>query len=94
MAQSYSVQTVPDVTRGGYCFSDGVGRISGGLREAVAGRLIRLGRCPPGCVPSALQIRYAGCKGMVALHPDLSGLQWYILLLVLLVCMAYKRLAT
>ncbi len=75
MAQSYSVQTVPDVTRNGYCFSDGVGRISEGLCEAVAARLIRLGRCPAGCVPSALQIRFAGCKGMVSLHPDLCGMK-------------------
>ncbi len=73
--QSYSVQTIPDVKRNGYCFSDGVGRISRALCEAAAARLIRLGHCPPGCVPSALQIRFAGCKGMIALHPDLSGMQ-------------------
>lgn len=73
--QSYTVQTVPDVERNGYCFSDGVGRISRDLAQAVAQRLIALGRCPAGWLPSAFQIRYAGCKGMVSLHPPLQGMR-------------------
>ena len=32
-----------------------------------------LGRCPSGYMPSAYQIRYAGCKGMVTLQPSLVG---------------------
>lgn len=36
LAQTYAVRRVPDVERNGYCFSDGVGRISADLCEAVA----------------------------------------------------------
>ncbi|EIE18524.1 RdRP-domain-containing protein, partial [Coccomyxa subellipsoidea C-169] len=71
--QAYTVQTVPDVERNGYCFSDGVGRISVELSRAVADRLEQLGRCPAGWLPRAYQIRYAGCKGMVSLHMGLRG---------------------
>jgi RNA-dependent RNA polymerase len=73
--QSYTVQTVPDVVHNRYCFSDGVGRISVDLAQAVAQRLIALGRCPAGWLPRAFQIRYAGCKGMVSLHPPLQGMR-------------------
>ena len=72
-AQAYTVQTLPDVERNGYCFSDGVGRISVELSRAVADRLEQLGRCPAGWLPRAYQIRYAGCKGMVSLHMGLRG---------------------
>ena len=36
-------------------------------------KLWELGRCPAGYMPSAYQIRYAGCKGMVTLQPSLVG---------------------
>jgi RNA-dependent RNA polymerase len=71
--QSYQLGRIPDVTRNGYCFSDGVGRISADLCEAMAERLAQLGRCPASHIPSAYQIRYSGCKGMVTLHPGLCG---------------------
>ena len=35
-AQAYVVRQIPDVERNGYCFSDGVGRISYDLCEVVA----------------------------------------------------------
>lgn len=79
--QNYEVREVPDVMRNGYCFSDGVGRISLDMCEKVAERLIKLGRCPPSFVPSAYQIRFAGCKGMVSQHPDLRGMRCALLLL-------------
>lgn len=64
---------ISDMERGGQLFSDGVGRISPELAAGIAARLARVGRCPEGLVPSAFQIRYAGAKGMVTLHPGLKG---------------------
>eukprot|EP00798_Chlamydomonas_sp_ICE-L_P010043 gene10043-7934_t len=61
------VAEVPDieVTTGGkkFCFSDGIGMISQQLAAAVAKKL---GVEP---VPSAFQIRFKGCKGVVAVAP-------------------------
>ena len=64
---------IPDVQRGTQLFSDGVGRVSSELAQGMAARLARHGRCPEGHVPSAFQIRYAGAKGMITLHPPLQG---------------------
>ncbi|XP_015753708.1 PREDICTED: RNA-dependent RNA polymerase 1-like [Acropora digitifera] len=50
-----------------YCFSDGVGRISQPLAQQVA-ETIALD-----FTPSAIQIRFAGFKGVLALDPTLSG---------------------
>lgn len=58
---------IPDVERGGFCFSDGVGTISAELMKEVADAL---DLCS---VPSALQIRFGGVKGVVALDPMLAG---------------------
>ncbi|XP_044182237.1 uncharacterized protein LOC114966062 isoform X2 [Acropora millepora] len=52
---------------GSYCFSDGVGRISQSLAQQVA-KTIALD-----VTPSAIQIRFAGFKGVLALDPTLSG---------------------
>ncbi|GBG74512.1 hypothetical protein CBR_g18922 [Chara braunii] len=61
---------VQDIVRNGYCFSDGIGRISMEFaeeitlemqREDVAGDLFR--------TPSAFQVRFAGYKGVVAVDP-------------------------
>ncbi|KAL3500883.1 hypothetical protein ACH5RR_039976 [Cinchona calisaya] len=51
----------PDIERNGYTFSDGIGMISADLAAEVAERL-HLTENPP----CAYQIRYAGCKGVVA----------------------------
>ncbi|XP_029201631.2 uncharacterized protein LOC114966061 isoform X2 [Acropora millepora] len=53
-------------TDGSYCFSDGVGRISQSLAQQVA-ETIELD-----FTPSAIQIRFAGFKGVLALDPKLS----------------------
>ncbi|KAG8189296.1 hypothetical protein JTE90_019056 [Oedothorax gibbosus] len=53
-----------------YIFSDGVGRISMELAEMVYKELhVEESR------PSAMQIRYAGCKGMLVVDPTLEGKQ-------------------
>ncbi|XP_050216732.1 RNA-dependent RNA polymerase 6 [Mercurialis annua] len=55
---------LPDVTRNGYVFSDGIGMIAPDLAKEVAEKL-KLDTNPP----CAYQIRYAGCKGVVACWP-------------------------
>ena len=51
-----------------YCFSDGVGSISPDLMKNVANRLGWQSN-----PPSAIQIRFKGCKGMLCLDPTLPG---------------------
>ncbi|KAL1833192.1 hypothetical protein ACET3Z_002843 [Daucus carota] len=53
-----------DIKRNGYDFSDGIGKISHDLAKEVAERL-QLNVNPP----CAYQIRYGGCKGVVACWP-------------------------
>uniref|UniRef100_A0A3Q7IMC2 RNA-dependent RNA polymerase n=1 Tax=Solanum lycopersicum TaxID=4081 RepID=A0A3Q7IMC2_SOLLC len=55
---------LPDIERNGYIFSDGIGMISADLAIEVAEKL-QLSVNPP----CAYQIRYAGCKGVVACWP-------------------------
>ncbi|MQM13921.1 hypothetical protein Taro_046848 [Colocasia esculenta] len=54
----------PDIERNGYVFSDGIGKITPELALEVAEKL-KLADNPP----SAYQIRYAGCKGVIAVWP-------------------------
>ncbi|GAV80756.1 RdRP domain-containing protein [Cephalotus follicularis] len=56
---------LPDVERNGYTFSDGIGMITPGLSLEVAKKL-KLDME----LPCAYQIRYAGCKGVVACWPE------------------------
>lgn len=55
---------LPDIERNGYVFSDGIGKTTPDLAMEVAQKL-QLIENPP----SAYQIRYAGCKGVVAVWP-------------------------
>lgn len=55
---------LPDIERNGYIFSDGIGWITPDLAQEVAEKL-KLDQDPP----CAYQIRYAGCKGVVACWP-------------------------
>nr|XP_022295826.1 uncharacterized protein LOC111105743 isoform X2 [Crassostrea virginica] len=58
---------VRDVKNDQYCFTDGIGCISPRLAEKVANEL---GIQP---TPSAFQIRFGGCKGVVAQNPMLRN---------------------
>nr|AAQ10792.1 RNA-directed RNA polymerase-like protein [Branchiostoma floridae] len=64
-----SVELIADVetSSGTHTFSDGIGKISVPLAKKVAAAL---GVSP---VPSAFQIRYAGCKGVLAQDPTLGN---------------------
>ncbi|KAG9154053.1 hypothetical protein Leryth_000546 [Lithospermum erythrorhizon] len=65
---------LPDVDRNGYVFSDGIGMITSDLAAKVAEKL-NLSLIPP----CAYQIRYAGCKGVVASWPARDdGIQLYL----------------
>ncbi|GKT50702.1 RNA-dependent RNA polymerase 1 [Colletotrichum spaethianum] len=63
-----------DIQRGGYCFSDGVGKISKLLAEMVVNEM---GHESVG-IPSAFQFRMGGCKGMLAVWPEAKGLEVHI----------------
>ncbi|KAL9659318.1 hypothetical protein QQ045_024123 [Rhodiola kirilowii] len=54
----------PDIKRNGYFFSDGIGTMTPDLAQEVAEKL-KLEKDPP----CAFQIRYAGCKGVIACWP-------------------------
>lgn len=68
-----NVNSIPDIKRNNYDFSDGIGIIRPDLARAVAEKL-KLDD-----LPSAYQIRYAGFKGVVACWPS-SGDEFQLLL--------------
>ncbi|KAI9689222.1 MAG: hypothetical protein M1822_000960 [Bathelium mastoideum] len=64
------VEPLEDVTRNGFCFTDGVGKISRPLSQRIAAKLnLDSAWTDP---PSAFQIRFAGCKGMLVADPSLD----------------------
>jgi hypothetical protein len=66
-----SLSYMPAVTRNGYDFSDGCGTIS----EDLLKRVWRVYGTRRALKPTALQIRFQGCKGMVSLDSRLRGEQ-------------------
>lgn len=62
------VKMCKDITRGSFCFSDGVGKISKFL-AAMATEELKI-RTPNGEPPSAFQFRLGGCKGMLTVSSD------------------------
>jgi hypothetical protein len=65
--QKHEVEQIPDVERNSFTFSDGVGRISQELAKEVAIHMeLR-------SIPSALQFRLGGAKGMLVLDNSLQG---------------------
>lgn len=64
---------LPDIERNNYVFSDGIGMITPDLAAEVAKKL-QLTE-----IPSAFQIRYAGCKGVIACWPEKEeGVRLYL----------------
>ncbi|GAB7359540.1 hypothetical protein MBLNU230_g6728t1 [Neophaeotheca triangularis] len=68
---SVKVETIPDVERNGYCFTDGVGKISPYLAQLIAEEF----NIPDPIVnyPSVFQFRLAGFKGVLAVDPSIKG---------------------
>ncbi|OJD33937.1 rna-directed rna polymerase (sad-1) [Diplodia corticola] len=62
-----------DVTRNGYTFTDGVGKISQLLAQQVAEEFGHPN--PIEDTPSVFQFRLGGCKGILAVAPELDGHQ-------------------
>ncbi|KAL9621715.1 MAG: hypothetical protein Q9160_003833 [Pyrenula sp. 1 TL-2023] len=64
---------IPDIKRGNYIFSDGVGKMSPFVANLIASELgLNLhGQNAPSCY----QFRLGGCKGVLATSPDLKHLQ-------------------
>ncbi|CAF1065628.1 unnamed protein product [Adineta steineri] len=60
-----------------YCFTDGIGKISWGLAGRVAQQM-NIPLYSKEDIPSAYQIRVAGCKGMVAIDPESTLNDYYI----------------
>jgi len=72
---AYVTESKADVKRHGRCFSDGCGTISLELLRVIWKRL------PPErrrLMPTILQIRYRGAKGVISLDSTLPGQQLYI----------------
>lgn len=68
------IVTIPDVEKDGFCFTDGVGKISPLLAKMVAYDWV------PDLVspPSAYQFRMGGCKGVLVTWPDVKGMDVHI----------------
>jgi RNA-dependent RNA polymerase len=66
---------IEDVEQNGYCFTDGVGKISDIFASMIA---TELNLPPANPAPSAFQFRLGGCKGVLAKWPDVKGLDVHI----------------
>ncbi|KAL1866438.1 hypothetical protein VTK73DRAFT_4717 [Phialemonium thermophilum] len=69
---SPNVVRIPDIEHRGYCFTDGVGKISAVLARMIAEDW------GLNDAPSAYQFRMGGCKGLLVSWPDVSGLEVHI----------------
>lgn len=65
---SVQICEIEDISRNGYTFSDGVGRISKFLAE-MAKTELKI-RTPSGDPPSVFQFRLGGCKGILTVSPE------------------------
>lgn len=76
MRNTVRIITISDVERNGYCFTDGVGKLSPLLAQMAAEEL----RIPNGFddPPSLYQFRLGGCKGVLALDPSIKGSEVHI----------------
>lgn len=68
---------IDDIERNNYCFTDGNGLVSKGLAKLIYEKLSNKQEKPI-IVPSAYQIRIAGCKGLIIIDPQSSFDQFYI----------------
>ncbi|KAM0322711.1 hypothetical protein ACHAQA_009302 [Verticillium albo-atrum] len=69
-----TVKLIPDIERNGFCFTDGVGKISPFLASMI---LEEMG-LESGETPSAFQFRMGGCKGVLAVWPEAKGMDVHI----------------
>lgn len=65
---------IRDIERNGYCFTDGVGKISPFLAQMIAAEL----GLRSDTVPSAFQFRLGGCKGILVVSLDAKNKEVHI----------------
>lgn len=71
-----TVVEIKDIERNGFCFTDGVGKMSIFLAKLTASELgITQSN---GWPPSVFQFRLGGCKGVLAVSPDAKGREIHI----------------
>jgi RNA-dependent RNA polymerase len=63
---------IEDIERNNYCFTDGNGLVSKGLAKLINQPFFDR------IIPSAYQIRVAGCKGLIIMDPQSTFEQFYI----------------
>ncbi|CAF4120129.1 unnamed protein product [Rotaria sp. Silwood2] len=73
----YTATIIPDIEHNGFCFTDGCGKISLGLAKKIA-RNIGIQINEKSDIPSAFQVRIAGCKGMLSIDPKSKSNEFYI----------------
>lgn len=67
-------EEIDDIKYNGHIFTDGVGTVSPDLLGEIWQSLLKSRNAStPGVPPSAYQIRFGGCKGMVVVDPRLKG---------------------
>ncbi|KAK6430725.1 hypothetical protein LTR95_013116 [Oleoguttula sp. CCFEE 5521] len=71
MLNTGPIERIPDIKRNGFCFTDGVGRISPFLAIMTC-REMGLPDSREECA-SVFQFRLGGCKGVLAVDPSLMG---------------------
>ena len=74
IATQLEIIEIKDIKRNGFKFSDGVGRMSLELARVTASGVGLMHQEPP----SAFQFRLGGCKGVLAVWPQLPGRQLHI----------------
>ncbi|UJR11489.1 hypothetical protein I4U23_015669 [Adineta vaga] len=77
--EKFSATKIPDIKTADdkYCFTDGIGTMSLGIAGLIALNL-DIPLYTREDIPSAYQVRIAGCKGMLAIHPDSKLDEYYI----------------
>ncbi|CAH0039248.1 unnamed protein product [Clonostachys solani] len=68
------ITKIPDVEKNGYCFSDGVGKMS----SVVASLVIEELALDSFGDPAAFQFRMGGCKGLLTVCPEINGINVHI----------------
>ncbi|CAF5043556.1 unnamed protein product, partial [Rotaria magnacalcarata] len=68
---------IEDIERNNYCFTDGNGLVSKGLAKLINEKLTNSQQNEL-IIPSAYQIRIAGCKGLIIIDPQSTFDQFYI----------------
>jgi RNA-dependent RNA polymerase len=69
-----TIKNIPDIERNGYCFTDGVGKISKFLADFIAAEMPG----NDGERPTAFQFRIGGSKGVLVVSEDAKGKEVHI----------------